>query len=94
MLEAERKLCRLLWSFIVCMVIYEVFGRNLDVVKAALSVKDPNMNISQLIASAYSLADVTTTFMSGFLNVCIKYENETVANQKIICLDNVQSYFG
>ena len=70
----------------MCMVIYEVFGRNLDVVKAALTVTDPSLNHRPLIASAYSWAGITSTDMSIFLNKCLKYETEIDPQLKHIYL--------
>jgi hypothetical protein len=90
---AEENMCQVLRSFFICMVIHEVFGRNLDVVKAALTIRDPGYNSSPLIVSAFGWPDVSNTFMTIFLNSCLKYETETTSYRKMIYADDVQSYF-
>ena len=70
-----------------------MFGRNLDVVKAALTKRDPGFNNSPLLVSAFAWPDVSNSFMTIFLNSCLKYETETTSYSKMIYAGDVQTYF-
>lgn len=91
--KAKEFICRVLRAFLVCVVLYEVHGRNLNVVKAVLTLKKSAEDNSPLIASAYCWPDISSVIMTVFFNACIKYETATDARQKIIDARKIQSMF-
>lgn len=74
--EAERDMRCVITAFIVCIMIYKIYGRNLDVVKAALTVEVPEESRAPLIASSYGYPEILDDTMLRILDLCMQYETE------------------
>jgi hypothetical protein len=74
--EAEKDMRCVIRAFIVCIMIYKIYGRNLDVVKAALTVKVPDQPHVPLLAGSYAWPEILDDTMSDILDLCMQYETE------------------